>query len=101
MYIKIYNLIINMTILIHSPSLHNKVDSGSYHEDGIRNLFAVRVAHTSGQGGYSCLSVLQTGPILDPSLHADSACGLWEFQLLSVAHDVLRLLYLDPGCPRV
>jgi hypothetical protein len=101
MYIKVYNLIINMTILIHSPSLHNKVDSRSYHEDGIRNLFAVRVTHTSSQGGYGCRSALQTGPILDPSLHRDSACSLWEFQLLCVAHNVLRLSYLDPGHLRV
>jgi hypothetical protein len=61
MYIKICNLVVIMTIHIPSPSLHNKVDSGSCHEDRIRNLFAVCVVHTSGQGGMATFPSYKQG----------------------------------------
>jgi hypothetical protein len=59
MYIKTCNLIVSMTIHIHSPSPHSEITSGLCHgekiEEGI--YFAVCVVHTSGQGGYSRLSI--------------------------------------------
>jgi hypothetical protein len=56
MYIKTCNLLDSMTIHIHSPNLHSNVNSGSCHEDRKRKIFAVRVAHTSGQGGVATFS---------------------------------------------
>jgi hypothetical protein len=43
MYIKTCNLVVSMTIRIHSPSLHNKVDSGSCHGDRLRNFILLSV----------------------------------------------------------
>jgi hypothetical protein len=52
MYIKTCNLFNNMTICIHSPCLHTRVNSRSCHEGKKkkRDAFGVRVTHIPGQG---------------------------------------------------
>jgi hypothetical protein len=61
MYIKTCNLVVSMTSCIHSPSLHNKVDSESCRGNRMRNPFALHVTHTSGQGGTAAFRSCKQG----------------------------------------
>jgi hypothetical protein len=93
MYIKTCYLLDSITIHIHSPKLHSKVNSGSCHEDRKRKIFVVRVTHTSGQVGGAAFC-------LDPLPHADSTSGSQMFRLFCITHNVLWLSLFDLCGPR-
>jgi hypothetical protein len=67
LYIKTCNLIVSMTIHIHSPNPHSEVDSMTCPEDMEEKIIAVRVTHTSGQGcGRLSVSIRRCMGILHP-----------------------------------